>query len=123
MLLAFLAWIGFHYNALRGEECSCFPWLKRAVGPGFFVGDGIMLLLAVAAGIWARPSNGTRIAMIVLGAVAVFAAVSVGVTYARQTGVSAPKTITVNGEPYSLQHGRHFIYFFDPECSHCYQAA
>jgi hypothetical protein len=37
--------------------------------------------------------------------------------------VKAPDTITVEGQPYSLQTGRHFLYFFDPECSHCYIAA
>ena len=72
---------------------------------------------------WARPSEGKRTAAIILGAVTVFGFVFFGVTYARQTGVEAPSTITVNGQPYSLQHGRHFVYFFDPECSHCYFAA
>lgn len=123
MLIAFMIYIGYYYDVLRGEECSCFPWLKRAIGPGFFVADGLMFLLAVAAGFWARPSEGKRTAAIILGAVSVFAFVSFGVTYARQTGAKAPDTITVNGTPYSLQHGKHFLYFFDPECSHCYQAA
>ena len=123
LLIAFMIYIGYYYDVLRGAECSCFPWLKRAVGPGFFVGDGVMLLLAIGAGIWARPSESKRTAAIILGAVTVFAFVSFGVTYARQTGVKAPNTITVDGKPYSLQHGKHFIYFFDPECSHCYQAA
>src|SRR5262245_32133461 len=31
LLLAFMVYIGAHYNQLRGEECSCFPWIKRAV--------------------------------------------------------------------------------------------
>ena len=123
MLIAFMAYVGYYYNVLRGEECSCFPWLKRAVGPGFFIGDAIMLALAIMAGVWARPSEGKRNAAIILGAVTVFGFVFFGVTYARQTGVEAPSTITVNGQPYSLQHGRHLVYFFDPECSHCYFAA
>jgi uncharacterized membrane protein YphA (DoxX/SURF4 family) len=123
LLVAFMIYIGAYYNVLRGEECSCFPWLKRAVGPGFFIGDGIMLLLAVAAGLWARKSDGMRNAAIILGAVSVFALTSFGVTYARQTGIKAPDSITVNGAPQSLQHGKVFIYFFDPECSHCFQAA
>jgi uncharacterized membrane protein YphA (DoxX/SURF4 family) len=123
LLIAFMAYIGYYYDVLRGEECSCFPWLKRAIGPGFFVGDGVMLLMAAAAWAWARPSDGKRTAAVILGAVAVFAFVSLGVIHARQTGAEAPKTITVDGKPYSLQHGKHFLYFFDPECSHCYQAA
>lgn len=123
LLVAFMLYIGYYYNVLRGAECSCFPWLKRAVGPGFFVFDGAMLLMAIVAGWWSRPSEGKRTAAIILGAVTVFAFVSFGVTYARQTGVKAPDTITVDGKPYSLQHGKVFLYFFDPECSHCYQAA
>ncbi|MBM3748997.1 MAG: DoxX family protein, partial [Acidobacteria bacterium] len=46
MLVAFLIYIGVNYHALRGEECNCFPWVKRAVGPAFFVGDLVMLGLA-----------------------------------------------------------------------------
>ncbi len=42
LLVAFMIFIGVNYNALHGAECSCFPWVKRAVGPGFFVGDGII---------------------------------------------------------------------------------
>src|SRR5579885_1383440 len=33
LLIAFMIYVGVNYNALRGEECSCFPWVKRAVGP------------------------------------------------------------------------------------------
>jgi uncharacterized membrane protein YphA (DoxX/SURF4 family) len=123
LLVAFMIYVGYHYTALTGEDCSCFPWIKRAVGPGFFISDGIMLLLAVFAGIWARPSESVRGAVIALGAISVFAFVLLGVLYGQQTGVEAPDTITVDGKPYSLRLGKHFIYFFDPECSHCYVAA
>jgi uncharacterized membrane protein YphA (DoxX/SURF4 family) len=123
LLVVFMIYIGVHYQALQGEECSCFPWIKRTIGPGFFVGDAVMLLLAAMAAAWARRSDGIRTGAIILGAVCVFSLVSFGVTYARQTGTKAPDTISVNGQPYSLQHGRKFLYFFDPECSHCYQAA
>ena len=58
LLIAFMLYIGYFYNVLRGAECSCFPWLKRAVGPGFFVFDGAMLLLAIIAGLWSRASDG-----------------------------------------------------------------
>src|SRR6266536_1959416 len=60
LLVAFMIYIAANYHALRGEECSCFPWLKRAVGPGFFIGDGLMLLLAIGAGVWAKPSGNLR---------------------------------------------------------------
>ncbi len=123
LLIAFMIYIGANYTALHGAECSCFPWLKRAVGPGFFIGDGIMLLMTVLAGVWARRSDNLRGAMILLGAVAVFAATSFGITYSHQTGLKAPESITVDGQPYSLQHGKIFLFFFDPECSHCMAAA
>ncbi len=123
LLVAFLLYIGVHYNALRGEDCNCFPWVRRAVGPAFFFSDAVMLLMAVAAGWWARPSAGRRSAAMVIGAVLVFALVSFGVAAVRQSTVTAPSWILVDGRPFSLEQGRVFIYFFDPECSHCDQAA
>jgi len=123
LLLAFLGYFAVYYNVLRGADCSCFPWVKRVVGPGFFIGDGLMLLLAVLAGIWSRPSESPRSAILVLGAVVVFALVSYGVGAVRQTGVRAPETIAVDGQAYSLERGKVFLYFFDPECMHCFDAA
>ena len=123
LLVAFILYIGYHYSALVGQECSCFPWIKRTVGPGFFIGDGILLLLTVPAALWAHRSYGVRNGLIVVGSIAVFALSSFGFAYSRQSGTKAPDTITVDGQPYSLQAGKHFIYFFDPECSHCYAAA
>ncbi len=123
LLLAFMVYFGWNYSRLVGMECSCFPWIKRSVGPGFFIGDGVMLLLAVAAGVFSRRSESLRSAAVVAGAVTVFAAVSYGVVAARQSGVEAPASIEVDGKPMSLAHGRVVIYFFDPECLHCYEAA
>jgi uncharacterized membrane protein YphA (DoxX/SURF4 family) len=123
LLFAFLAYFAVNYNLLRGADCSCFPWVKRVVGPGFFIGDGLMLLLAVLAGIWSRPPESLRSAILVLGAVVVFALVSYGAAAVRQSGVKAPETIAVDGRPYSLEHGKVFLYFFDPECMHCFDAA
>jgi len=123
LLLAFLAWFAINYTALRGAECSCFPWLKRAVGPGFFIGDGIMLGLALAAGIFSPPSKGLRTLAVIAGAVTVFAFISWGVNAVRQTGTRAPATILVDGQPYSLQQGKILLFFFDPQCMHCFDAA
>ncbi|MEP6540331.1 MAG: DoxX family protein [Bryobacteraceae bacterium] len=123
LLVVFMGYMAINYNALHGADCSCFPLIKRVVGPGFFVGDTVMLLMAILAGVWARPSESLRSAVIILGAVAVFAGVCFGVVNARQTGLQAPDSITVDGQPYSLQHGKIFLYFFDPECSHCFAAA
>src|ERR1700733_7891580 len=58
LLAAFMIFIAIHYSELRGADCSCFPWIKRAVGPQFFAGDGVMMLLAIGAGVWARASRG-----------------------------------------------------------------
>jgi uncharacterized membrane protein YphA (DoxX/SURF4 family) len=123
LLVAFVIYIGYHYDALRGEECSCFPWVKRAVGPAFFIGDAIMIGLAFLAGRWAQPSTSKRSATLVLAAVSVFAVVSYGVAANQAAGTPAPESITVGGQPFSTTRGRVFIYFFDPECTHCDAAA
>src|SRR5208282_2112557 len=39
------------------------------------------------------------------------------------SGTKAPDTITVDGQPYSLQHGNIFLFIYDPHCGHCEQAA
>jgi uncharacterized membrane protein YphA (DoxX/SURF4 family) len=123
LLVAFLVYIGYFYNALRGEECNCFPWVKRAVGPGFFIGDFVMLALAVIAGWWARPSTSRRCAALILAVVTVFASVSYGVNARVQASAEAPRFITVNGQQYPMRLGRVFVYFFDPMCTHCDAAA
>jgi uncharacterized membrane protein YphA (DoxX/SURF4 family) len=123
LLIAFMIYIGFDYHALVGRDCSCFPWVKRAVGPMFFPEDGAMLLAALIAGMWARPSSSLRAAFVVFGAVAVFTAVSYGSAVTHLTGTKAPDSILVDGKPFSLQHGRIFLFFYDPNCSHCDAAA
>ena len=123
LLIAFMIFIGIHYTELSGAECSCFPWVKRAVGPGFFIGDSVMLILAVMAGWWARRAQSMRTAIVILGGVALFAAGSYGVAAMRQTGTKAPDTVMVNGKPYGLQEGKILIFYFDPECLHCLDAA
>jgi hypothetical protein len=82
-----------------------------------------MLVAAAFAGIWSKPPGSLRSAVLVLGAVAVFALVSWGVGEARQTGTRAPESIVVAGQPYSLQRGKILLFFFHPECMHCYDAS
>lgn len=123
LLVAFVVYIGYYYDVLRGEECNCFPWVERAVGPAFFIGDGVMLLMAIIAGVWARPSEGRRGAALVLAAVSVFAVVSYGVAAAQRTGAQAPEMVVADGSPVALREGRVFLYFFDPECLHCEHVA
>jgi hypothetical protein len=123
LLAVFMVFIAIHYNELRGAECSCFPWIKRAVGPGFFAGDGAMMLLAIGAGVWVRASTGARSAVVILGAVAVFALASFGFASTRHTGTKAPASITAeDGHSISLQEGKVFVYFFNPQCLHCLAA-
>jgi uncharacterized membrane protein YphA (DoxX/SURF4 family) len=119
LLVAFMIYIGANYATLAGKDCSCFPLVKRTIGPGFFIGDTVMLLMAGLAGWWARPSENMRGALVILGAVAVFAAVSLGINTTRQSGLKAPDSITVDGKPFSLGDGNIFLFFYDPECMHC----
>jgi uncharacterized membrane protein YphA (DoxX/SURF4 family) len=123
LLLGFMAYFAINYTVLTGKDCSCFPWVKRTVGPGFFIGDAAMLAVALIAGAWAPVSRSVRSAAVVLGAIVVFAGVLFGFNAARQAGTKAPQSTIVDGKPYSLQHGRTFLYFYDPECMHCDRAA
>jgi hypothetical protein len=123
LLVVFMIYIGANYTALVGKDCTCFPLVKRAVGPAFFFEDGAMLLMAIVAGMWARTSENLRAALVILGAVVVFAGASFGVNSARESGVKAPPSITVDGKPFSLQQGNTFLFFYDPTCTHCEAAA
>ena len=123
LLVVFMAYFAINYGALRGEECGCFPWIQRAVGPAFFVTDSLMLLIAALAGWWAKPSSGMRIAGLIVAAVGVFALVSYGAAATRQTGARAPISIQTDGGRVSLIEGRTLLYFFNPECTHCLHAA
>ncbi len=123
LLVVFMIYIGVNYSALLGKDCSCFPWVKRTVGPGFFIGDAAMLLAAIVAAWWSRPPQGVRSAAIMLALVAAATASSFGIATARLSGTKAPEAITVDGKPFSLQHGRIFLFFYDPQCGHCDAAA
>jgi uncharacterized membrane protein YphA (DoxX/SURF4 family) len=123
LLVAFIIFIGIHYTELVGADCSCFPWLKRAVNPAFFFEDGAMLLFSIAAGVWGRPAEGVRPASVILGAVAVFTLVSYGFAATRHTGTKAPDALTAqDGSSIALNKGKVFVYFFNPQCLHCLDA-
>jgi hypothetical protein len=82
-----------------------------------------MLVLALAAGYFAPRPRGFRTIALIAGAVTVFAFVSWGVITVRHTGTRAPESVLVNGQPYSLRYGKVLLFFFDPECMHCFDAA
>lgn len=123
LLIAFIIYIGYHYERLTGDECNCFPWVERAVGPGFFITDGVMLLWALAASFWSKPSRGIKGALIIFALICAYAGGSLVYALNNSTGIKAPDSIMVAGEPYDLTEGRVLLYFFDPECTHCLFAA
>jgi uncharacterized membrane protein len=123
LLSAFMAYIGIHYHALTGADCSCFPWLKRAVGPMFFVEDAGLLALAVLAGQWSSAPRAPRRAAVVLVAVLALAAGLYAAGRNRGEGAPGPATITADGKPFSLHEGRVLLFFFNPYCPHCFLAA
>lgn len=123
LLVAFMVYIGIHYNALVGEDCSCFPWVKRTIGPMFFVGDVVMLALVAIAAWWSRPPSSSRAAVLALAVIAVFCGVSYGVNERMELSAVAPRTIHVKGKLFALREGRVLLFFFDPECMHCDAAA
>ena len=123
LLVAFMGYFAIHYGALKGADCSCVPWLKRVVGPGFFVGDTVLLAAALVAWLGARRARGLRAVWLIAAVVAVYAGVSYGVGAARETGARAPATILVEGRPYSLARGKVLLFYFDPSCTHCFESA
>jgi uncharacterized membrane protein YphA (DoxX/SURF4 family) len=123
LLVVFMIYIGINYSTLLGKDCSCFPWVKRTIGPGFFEGDAAMLLLALIAGWWSKPPSGLRGPAILLAVIAAGTAASFGFATTRLSGTKAPDVITVDGKTFSLQKGRVFLFFYDPQCGHCEAAA
>lgn len=123
LLAVFMIYIGTHYSQLVGKDCTCFPLVKRAVNPMFFVEDGGMLLAALIAGFWARPAANFGRAAALLAVIVLSTGIVYGTAVMHQTGAKAPDSIIVDSKPYSLQYGRIFIFFYDPNCSHCDAAA
>ncbi len=123
LLLAFMAYMAINYQALQGEDCSCFPWLERAVGPAFFWSDAGMLAVSLLAVRYSTKSIDLRGAGIAALAVAVFAGVMLGVDRMEpQPEVSTLGSITAEGSPYDLSDGKVFLFFFNPSCLHCLHA-
>ena len=123
LLIAFMGYIGTRYNALVGRDCSCFPWLKRAVNAAFFFEDGAMLAAAVVAGWFSRKPASLRVPVRMLTAICVLSGGAYAYNVVHQSGIQVPRTITVDGKPFNLRQGSVFLFFYDPHCSHCEEAA
>ncbi len=119
LLIFFIGWIAYYYPKLVGHECSCFPLIKRSIGPGFFVSDGLMLLLALAAYFWSVRPPGFSVPIKALAALVLLASTNFAINSLRRQDVQMPNPLVVDGAPKDLTHGKVFLFFYDPECSHC----
>jgi len=82
------------------------------------------MLVASLAALWlSRKAASLRMPAMILTGVAVLSGASYGYNVTHQSGIQVPETITVEGQPYSLHKGRIFLFFYDPTCSHCNEAA
>ena len=139
LLAWFMVYIGLNYQTLKGEDCTCFPWLERAVGPAFFWSDAALLALSLAALAFSRPSRGIRGAGVAVAVVVAFSGVMLAVDRAGSSEhVAVEGSITViekpylleredrielkEGREYRLDEGRVFLFFFNPSCLHCLDA-
>ncbi|MCZ2156214.1 MAG: hypothetical protein LC114_20320 [Bryobacterales bacterium] len=128
LLAAFCLYIGVNAERLAGEDCSCFPWVKRTVGPVFFVSNAVMMLLTALAGLWS-PKGGRWLpqrmgfATAALGVLIVLSLGSTAWSLSRESGIVAPSSIHVGGVETPLNEGPVFLFLYDPECSHCLDSA
>ena len=119
LMVFFLGWVGFYYQELHGKDCGCFPIIKRAVGPNFFVGDGVMLLMGVAAFVWSAKVVSAKLPATALAVLAVLAASIFSIDTIRRHSVQVPTPITVDGKPFNAAEGKVLLFFYDPSCMHC----
>jgi uncharacterized membrane protein YphA (DoxX/SURF4 family) len=123
LLLVFMAYVAVNYTALLGADCSCFPWVKRAVGPAFFWSDGAMVALALLAAWFSKPmARLSQSVYAVAGIVAVTGVMFVMNQTAPAAADGLPTTIQAGGAEMPLAKGPVFLYFFNPTCMHCLDA-
>jgi len=123
MLAVFMLYVGVQYNRLLGQDCSCFPWIRRVVGPAFFAGDAAMLVLAGFAGLWSDRSSGWRPVASLFCCVCLLSAGFYVVNSQMRKASAVPETAIVDSKPLSLRQGKVLLYFFDPDCMHCFAIA
>jgi uncharacterized membrane protein YphA (DoxX/SURF4 family) len=124
LLLVFMAYVAINYEPLRGADCSCFPWVERAVGPAFFWSDGAMVALALLAA-WFSPAPARlRQAALAMAGIVVMTGVVFGVeqSAAPVAAGELPATVEVEGGELAITQGPVFLYFFNPTCLHCLDA-
>ena len=124
LLIIFMGYFAINYEALKGADCSCFPWVKRTVGPAFFWADGAMLALSLVAAWFAPPLGKMLSAAKAVGAIVAVALVALAIDKALpQPDADVPAVIKTGDGELSLLQGNMFIYFFNPLCPHCEDAA
>jgi hypothetical protein len=119
LMIFFIGWIAYYYPVLVGRECSCFPIVKRTVGPGFFASDAVMLLFGLAAFAWSPRARGWKIPAVAFTALTIAAGASVFANAAVQQNAQVPVPVVVDGKPQNLAVGKVFLFFYDPSCMHC----
>jgi len=119
LMIFFIAWVGYYYHDLVGQKCHCFPLIERTVGPGFFIGDVLFLLMGLAALAWSPRVVSLRVPAMLFAGLAMLAGISFGVNASVRHNVEIPNPVVVDGKPRDLTHGKVFLFFYDPECSHC----
>ena len=123
LLIIFMGYYAINYAALKGADCSCFPWVERTVGPVFFWSDGAMLVLSVLAAMWAAPLKNVSGMTKVVAGIVVVAMVALGIDkLGPQPDTDVPAAVAVADEQVSLHEGKVFVYFFNPMCLHCLDA-
>jgi uncharacterized membrane protein YphA (DoxX/SURF4 family) len=123
LMIFFIGWVAWHYQALAGIDCGCFPLIKRTIGPGFFISDAVFLLFGLAAWRWSPGVPSITGAASALVALAVLSGASLGVNTAIRHNVQVPNPVIVDGKAANITHGKVFLFFYDPQCSHCQAAA
>ena len=119
LLVFFICWIGYYYPVLVGRECSCFPLIKRSIGPGFFASDAIFLLFGLVAFAWSRRVQNFRVPAVAFLALVIFAGSSFWVNAAERKRAQVPVPVMVDGKPVDLTSGKVLLFFYDPSCMHC----
>ncbi len=124
LLIVFMAYVAFNYGPLQGADCSCFPWVKRAVGPVFFWTDGAMVALALLAAWCSRPPARLRQAAMALAGIVAMTGVTFAVEQAAPPSAAGelPTVIQVSGGQLDISKGPVFLYFLNPTCMHCLDA-